>query len=390
MRISSRLLAFMLAAIGAVSVGLSSGSAHAASASVFVAPSGSDSGSCSHSRPCRSFGYAYRKAKPGEVVQVAGGSYGGQTIPVDGSKSSKRDVVIRPAPGRKVRLAWLEVHGSHLTVQRMRLTSSPYLRTWREASDVTIRRLHASRFAIMGSHNVRLIGGSYGPAHNAYSSISSEGASDTKVATGIRLLGVKIHDYRQTDGSSHVDCLHIFGARGVVIRRSLFYNCEVFAILFTKIPGSPVPTPTNVTIENNFIDCCGSGYFSIYLGDQHGERWSNFLVRNNSTNKPIGIGYDNTTVSRLRFLSNIAPSFQGCHRAGVSAHYNIWYHGSRCGRHDRTSSSGFRAPGRHNFHLVRGAPGINRGDPGSIPGKDYDGQHRPMGGRPDAGADERR
>ena len=358
MRISSRLLAFMLAAIGAVSVGLSSGSAHAASASVFVAPSGSDSGSCSHSRPCRSFGYAYRKAKPGEVVQVRGGSYGGQTIPVDGSKSSKRDVVIRPAPGRKVRLAWLEVHGSHLTVQRMRLTSSPYLRTWREASDVTIRRLHASRFAIMGSHNVRLdrrqlracpqrvlehlVG--RGERHQGRNGHSPPRGEDPRLPPDRRV-------------SSHVDCLHIFGARGVVIRRSLFYNCEVFAILFTKIPGSPVPTPTNVTIENNFIDCCGSGYFSIYLGDQHGERWSNFLVRNNSTNKPIGIGYDNTTVSRLRFLSNIAPSFQGCHRAGVSAHYNIWYHGSRCGRHDRIASSGFRAPGRHDFHLVRGAPG---------------------------------
>jgi hypothetical protein len=389
MRILLRPLLLVLAAACAVGAGFCAESAHAASASLFVAPSGSDSGSCRHSRPCRTLGYAYRQAGPGEIVQVAGGSYGGQTIPVDASKSSKRDVVIRPAPGAKVRLAWLEVHGSHVTVQRIRLTSSPYLRTWRDASDVTIRRLHASRFAIMGSHNVRLIGGSYGPAQNAYSSISSEGASDTKVATDIRLLGVKIHDYRQTDGSSHVDCLHIFGARGVAIRRSLFYNCEVFAILFTKIPNSPVPTPTNVTIENNFIDCCGSGYFSIYLGDQHGERWSDFLVRNNSTNKPIGIGYDDTTVSRLRFLSNIAPSFQGCHRAGVSAHYNIWYRGSRCGRHDRVSASGFHAPGRHDFHLVRGAPAIGRGDPGSHLDKDYDGQRRPMGRLPDAGADER-
>jgi hypothetical protein len=320
---------------------------------------------------------------------VAGGSYGPQSIPVDGSKQSKKDVVFRPSPGSAVSVSSLDVYGAHVKLERMRLTSFPYLRTWRQAADLTFHRLRAARFTIMGSHNVRLRGGNYGPSANAYSSIQSEGANDTKVATNVRLVGVTIHDYRQTDGSSHVDCLHIFGARGVVIRRSLFYNCEAFAILFTKIPGSPVPTPTNVTIENNFIDCCGSGYFSIYLGDQHGERWSNFLVRNNSTNKPIGIGYDNTTVSRLRFLSNIAPSFQGCHRAGVSAHYNIWYHGSRCGRHDRVSASGFHAPGRHDFHLVRGAPAIGRGDPGSHLDKDYDGQRRPMGRLPDAGADER-
>ena len=217
----------------------------------------------------------------------------------------------------------------------------------------------------MGSHNVRLIGGSYGPAHNAYSSISSEGASDTKVATGIRLLGVKIHDYRQTDGSSHVDCLHIFGARGLVIRRSLFYNCEVFAILFTRVNGS-IPTPTDVTIEDNFLDCCRSGYYSIYLGDGHGERWSNFLVRNNSTNKAIGIGSDNSTGSSLRFLANIAPSFDGCGRAGVSAHYNIWYRGSRCGGHDRVASSGFRAPG-NTTSTSAGRAGIDRGDPGRSP-----------------------
>ena len=387
----SLLVVFVLLVLSAVLAadGLSSSARSLRSASLYISPTGSDSANCRHTSPCRSFARAYKKARPGQVVQVAGGSYGPQSIPVDGSKQSKKDVVFRPAPGSAVSVSSLDVYGSHVKLERMRLTSFPYLRTWRQAADLTFHRLRAARFTIMGSHNVRLRGGNYGPSANAYSSIQSEGANDTKVATNVRLVGVTIHDYRQTDGSSHVDCLHIFGARGVVIRRSLFYNCEAFAILFTKIPGSPVPTPTNVTIENNFIDCCGSGYFSIYLGDQHGERWSNFLVRNNSTNKPIGIGYDNTTVSRLRFLSNIAPSFQGCHRAGVSAHYNIWYHGSRCGRHDRVSASGFHAPGRHDFHLVRGAPAIGRGDPGSHLDKDYDGERRPMGRLPDAGADER-
>jgi hypothetical protein len=389
--VRSLLVAFVLLVLSAVLAadGLSSSARSLRSASLYISPTGSDSANCRHTSPCRSFARAYKKARPGQVVQVAGGSYGPQSIPVDGSKQSKKDVVFRPAPGSAVSVSSLDVYGSHVKLERMRLTSFPYLRTWRQAADLTFHRLRAARFTIMGSHNVRLRGGNYGPSANAYSSIQSEGANDTKVATNVRLVGVTIHDYRQTDGSSHVDCLHIFGARGVVIRRSLFYNCEAFAILFTKIPGSPVPTPTNVTIENNFIDCCGSGYFSIYLGDQHGERWSNFLVRNNSTNKPIGIGYDNTTVSRLRFLSNIAPSFQGCHRAGVSAHYNIWYHGSRCGRHDRVSASGFHAPGRHDFHLVRGAPAIGRGDPGSHLDKDYDGERRPMGRLPDAGADER-
>ncbi len=223
---------------------------------------------------------------------MAGGSYGGQTIPADGTKSSKRDVVIRPAPGRKVRLAWLEVHGSHVTVQRMRLTSSPYLRTWREASDVTLRRLHASRFAIMGSHNVRLIGGSYGPAQNAYSSISSEGASDTKVATEIRLLGVKIHDYRQTDGSSHVDCLHIFGARGRRHPPEPLLQLRGLRHPLHQDPEQPRAHADRRDDREQLHRLLRQRVLLHLPGRQHGERWSNFLVRNNSTNKPIGIGLD--------------------------------------------------------------------------------------------------
>jgi hypothetical protein len=37
---------------------------------------------------------------------------------------------------------------------------------------------------------------------------------------------------------------------------------------------------------------------------------------------------------------------------------------------------------------VSGAAAIDHGDPASYPAKDIDGQARPMGGMPDAGADE--
>ncbi len=356
------------------------------SPTVFLAPGGSDASRCSRTAPCRSFNRAYRVARPGQIVQVAGGSYGAQTIAADASKRSRADVVFRPAPGASVNVDSLDVHAAHLEVRGMHF--SPHWRTWREASDVTFRNVRAARFAIMGSSSVRVIGGSYGPTNNAYSSIQSEGANDTKVARNILLDRVRIHDYRQTDGSSHVDCLHVFGANGLTVRRSRFSNCEFFAILFTKIPGSPVPTPTNVTIENNFLDCCGQGYFSIYLGDQHGERWANFLVRNNSTNKAIGIGPDNRTVAALRFFGNIGPSFQGCGRAGVRVNYNVWYQGSRCGANDRRAPSGFVDPQAQNFHLRAGAAAIGRGNPSSFPARDIDGQRRPFGRAPDAGADE--
>jgi hypothetical protein len=55
---------------------------------LYLAPSGSDAGTCAGAQaPCASFDRAYRVARPGDVVVLAGGSYPGQTIEGDGSKA---------------------------------------------------------------------------------------------------------------------------------------------------------------------------------------------------------------------------------------------------------------------------------------------------------------
>jgi hypothetical protein len=43
---------------------------------------------------------------------------------------------------------------------------------------------------------------------------------------------------------------------------------------------------------------------------------------------------------------------------------------------------------RCDLHLAPGSPALNRGDPGTYPARDIDGQSRPLGSGPDAGADE--
>jgi hypothetical protein len=45
-------------------------------------------------------------------------------------------------------------------------------------------------------------------------------------------------------------------------------------------------------------------------------------------------------------------------------------------------------PGSFDLHLAPGSPALNRGDPGTYPAPDIDGQSRPLGSGPDAGADE--
>ena len=92
---------------------------------------------------------------------------------------------------------------------------------------------------------------------------------------------------------------------GLTVRNSRFWDCEHFDILFNQTGTAP---PTNITVENNFMDCCRSGYYSVYFGATGNPQWQNILIRNNSANKPMGLDTAGTVVGNFRFLGNIAPS----------------------------------------------------------------------------------
>ena len=67
-----------------------------------MSPTGSDSNPCTQALPCRTFNRTYRVASPGHTVEVAAGSYGGETMQHDPSKTSQNDVIFRPASGAQV------------------------------------------------------------------------------------------------------------------------------------------------------------------------------------------------------------------------------------------------------------------------------------------------
>ena len=86
------------------------------SANVYVSPGGSDS-TCvrsDSSKPCASFNKAFSIAQSGDLVQVAAGAYGSQSI----SQSTKTAAVtVRPAAGATVTVASLSVSASHFHIE---------------------------------------------------------------------------------------------------------------------------------------------------------------------------------------------------------------------------------------------------------------------------------
>jgi hypothetical protein len=203
----------------------------------------------------------------------------------------------------------------------------------------------------------------------------------------------------------------IVNVNGMTIRRSVFVRQWVYPIEIKKDTGSQYPT--NITIENNWFGCAvGSSATNDADGgrqtctgqdgvqiDGAGASPSNYFMRYNSFSQSGSIGcYDaSCNWSNFRIVGNAGQVPDGgtagpCGSAGTTFSGNVWVGGS-CGAGDRTApafSSLFQssAVGAENFNLVAGSPAINAGDASNYPGVDRDGTARPLGGAPDAGADE--
>ena len=236
----------------------------------------------------------------------------------------------------------------------MRFTNSLFIDA--SAQDVTMRGNTLKKFelfsdAAQAPRDISFIGGSIGPSVDANNRIGSNGTSTTASPTNILIDGVNIHDFTVSPGSgAHVECLQVWAADGLTIRNSTFRNCDQFDVFLQKLPGGAAATPTNIVIENNFMNCCATGFFSIRLADHAGTSWRNVTIRNNSMDKApnldAGVPYSNVKV-----LNNIAPALslytgstggEGSLPAGVTVDYNVWYAGAKRGSHDQVAAHGYR------------------------------------------------
>jgi chitodextrinase len=363
-------------------------SACASGAGVYMSPSGSDGNPCTASQPCLTVDRAYHVAAPGGTVELAAGTYSGGTVNPDASKTSSADVVFRPAAGASVTITGtLDVHAAHMEFRDMTVNEFNFPR---QADDVTARNVVNHGVWMQGASNISFIGGEITCGFCAYHSHIENGGSDSRPPTNILFEGVSFHDWHSVSGE-HTECLQILGGDNVTIRNSTFNNCGTgngglgaTGDLFVGfIDGGSGPVTKNILLENNFFYPSGNPY-AIQMSDLQ-----NLDLRYNSISGAI-IMFDRAGPGTgMDFVGNIMR-FNGCtaesNGVAINWRYNVMQ-GGICGSTDRNAAAGF-VDANSNLHLAAASAAINAGDPTSYPARDIDGQTRPAGAAPDAGADE--
>jgi hypothetical protein len=305
--------------------------------SVFLSPRGSDASTCSRTAPCRTFNRGYRRARPGQVVEVSAGSYGDQAIAHDGSKASPDDVVFRPAAGASVTVGDMVAYASHLSVRDMKardLTARvPDPPNGVRVGDVTFQDMDARNFMVYSATSVSILGGDYGPASDCGGPYGGSNNSIRQYPgaaqpANILLDGVKIHDIVSYDlGRCHMEGLAVFAGRNVTVRRSKFWGNSVYDVFLQPNSGAV----SDVTLEDNWLAApvgragTGSGQSTVAFSGSSSD-FANTLIRQNFLNGVLSPDDNgaNPSYTNFRVVGNIGqlPS-NGCDlHVGYSD--NIW------------------------------------------------------------------
>jgi hypothetical protein len=255
--------------------------------------------------------------------------------------------------------------------------------------------------------NIRILGGTWGPASygnpcNGSNHPEVQNAWDASMSSNRKLKrshdilidGTTWQNYSMCAVGDHTECLQVEPADNVTIRNSIFRRCDTITVNFANdLAGDSksaagYSAPNNVLIENNFFDAARSlvgapTYYALNIRE-----CTNCTVRYNSwlqaPRMPTGaISLNNVYKGNV----GVYNSWE-CTPPGVTFSYNVWI-GAKCAATDKNVGDAmFVDVNSVNLHLRPGSPAINAGDPNSAPTVDIDGQSRPMGPAPDAGADE--
>jgi hypothetical protein len=341
--------------------------------SLYVSPSGRDTGGCGSAQtPCASFNAAYRAAGSNAVVEVEGGVYPEQTIDGDSAKSSAARVTFRPAPSASVRVAGpTYIYGSHLTLEGLHVTDMTignYDQTpgRPNPTGVTLRDVTGRTFEIDSATDVTIAGGSWGPASACGGPYGGDNNSIRDVTgvvpADILIDGVTIHDvqsYNLVD--CHIEGLAIFAGHHVRVSHCRFYGDSVYDV-FVQANSGPI---SGLTFRGNWM-AMPVGTDGVENGTVIGFSaiTSNVLVADNRFNYVISLDDDglNPIYSNFKLTGNVGVlPYLGCTLRGIAWVHNLWRNGA-CSATD-ISLHGRPLPYRNpandgtlDYSLTHGAP----------------------------------
>lgn len=381
--------------------------------SVYVSPSGNDGNACTSASPCATFQRGYNLAQPGQVVEVAGGTYPFQQM-VYAPKSSAEPITIRAAAGETVTIGGLAIGQdlynstvlapTNVVFDRIRMTGN--LTVWGSADGLTFQNGAGRKFDIWGAQNVKLLYNDWGPARCLVGGDSTTRAGSGKrapgqpdqPATNILVEGGSIHDQTTADPvPCHVDGMAIFGATNMTVRGVHFYGNEVTNIRVQNNTTTGQAAP-NLTLESNWFEAPLQGNLVTKRSDSFDidNPIPGLIVRQNTLENqtyPDCASGCGTAASPAQIVGNIL-SVHGtaCGYANTVWSYNAenaWggYGGGGCSSTDRFG--GYPAL-TSDGHLAAVGSADNLVPAAKCAASDIDFQPRPQqDANCDAGADER-
>ena len=358
--LSSRWLGAALLSLLILVAGLA-GPAAASAATLYVSTSGSDSAACTSAAPCKSFDRAYRQAAPGDVVQVAAGTYGGQSIPSLGRPAP--DIEFKPAAGATVSMSSLSLNADNFIMRGMSVGGWLDVDTGNTSDFIDNLKLYdmsAKQHWMQGARNFLWKGGSIGPSFNDKASM----IGDTPASSNITYDNVYWHDATRNDQNIHMECLWAGSVQGLTIRNSRFHNCAVMDVMVTQLNG---PQPRDVVLENNIFETprdlngTGSAYYSFLV--HANVTLNSAVIRNNVFESPIN---GDAKIQSGRFVGNIyAQGTTTDCPPGATKNYNVMTDG-KCATSDKlvpAAFSQFANPGAGDWRLKSGARRDRRKQP---------------------------
>jgi hypothetical protein len=358
-------------------------------ANYFLSPAGADRNPCTRQAPCLTLTRGYAVAKPGQVVELADGTYPVQTLRPDGSEATAgARIFFRPQKGAAAHILRLSIRPGVRGIEFVRLD---FPQGWAAgeddsgvpASDVVFRNTTGQIFWVMNVSGLKVVGGSYGPAVDRAPQIKVYNPGDQYSPTDVLIDGVTFHDFTRSNSSVHTECLQVYAGLRVTIRRSRFTNCDGTGDLaLTTLSSTRLK---DVLVENNWFDRRGDAFAAV----QADLSVEGLMFRYNSATKPFFLTRcTKSQCGSATLIGNYMPYNRSTCAAVVTYYYNV-LKGGTCGPTDlAVPAFSFVDEAGFDLHLATGSAALCRGYWFNRPAVDIDGQKRPAKLRPDAGADQ--